>query len=58
MEINKLTDGSIIFTQTKYIKNFLHKHRIENCARVSIPITQVQLTKAFDGYKCEKDQLA
>ena len=57
MEINRLTDGFIILTQTKYIRDLLHKHGMENCAAVSTPMTQVQLTKAPDGYKCEKDQL-
>lgn len=31
---------------------------MEDCARTSTPMTQVQLTKALDGYKCDKDQLA
>lgn len=58
MEINRLEDGSIVLTQSKYIKDLLHRHGMENCAKVATPMTQVQLTKASEGYQCEKDQLA
>lgn len=56
MEIGRLKDGSIILTQTKYIRDILHKHGVQNCAKVSTPMTGVELTKRPKGYECDKDQ--
>ena len=57
MEINCLQDGSIVLTQSKYIQDLLHRHGMEDCAKASTPISQVQLTKAPENYTCDKEQL-
>lgn len=57
MEINRPEDGSIVLTQTKYIRDLLPRHGTEDCAKAATPMTHVQLTKAPDYYKCDKDQL-
>ena len=57
MEINRLKDDSIVLTQTKYIRDLLRKHGMENCASAPTPMTKVPLKKAPKGYKCEKPLL-
>lgn len=54
MEIKCLQEGSIVLTQTKYIHNLLHRHGMENCAKFFTFISQVQLTKTPENYKCDK----
>ena len=57
MEINRLQDGSIVLTQMKYIQDLLHRHGMEDCAKVLTLISQVQLTKAPENHKYDKKQL-
>ena len=58
MEIGHLEDGSIILTQKKHIEDLLHEHGMKNCAPASTRMTPFPLTKALEGYKCNKDLLA
>lgn len=57
MEINRLEDDSVVLTQTKYIRDLLHRHGMEDCKAASTPMAQVLLTKAPEGYTCDKAQL-
>lgn len=57
MEMNRLEDGSIVLTQTKHIQDSSHKPAMDDCAKLFTPISQVQLNKAPENYKCGKKQL-
>ncbi len=51
------SDDSILFTQTKYIRNLLMRHEMKDSAFVSISMTENKLKKALSKYKCFENQL-
>lgn len=52
MEIKQLHNGSVLFTQRKYIKILLIKHGIEKCALANTFIILNQFAKSPENYKC------
>lgn len=57
MEINRLPDGALLLTQTKYIRDLLARHGMEKCARVLTPMTEVKLEKAPEGFTTHPKEL-
>jgi hypothetical protein len=51
------SDDSILLTQTKYIRDLLTRHEMEDCAFVFTLMTENKLKKAFSKYKCLENQL-
>ncbi len=49
--------GAILLTQTKYVRDLLARHGMEECAPVATPMTEVKLKKAPSGNKCPEKQL-
>ena len=57
MEINRLPDGALLLTQTKYIRDLQKRHGMKDCTPVRTPMTEVKLEKAPDGYIAEENNL-
>ncbi len=53
----KNQNGAILLTQTKYIRDLLARHGMEECALVATSMTEVKLKKAPSSYKCPEKQL-
>ncbi len=49
--------GAILLTQTKYVRDLLARHGMEECAPVATSMTEIKLKKAPSGYKCLEKQL-
>jgi hypothetical protein len=56
MKISQSEDF-ILLTQTKYIRDLLIRHEMEECAPVSTSMTEKRLNKALSEYKCPENQL-
>ena len=57
MEINRLPDGALLLTQTKYIQDLLARHGMENCSRVLTPMALTKLEKAPEGFTADPKDL-
>ncbi len=54
---DKAQNEAILLTQTKYIRDLLARHGMEECAPVATSMTEIKLKKAPSGYKCLEKQL-
>lgn len=55
--INRLPDGALPLTQTKYIADLLERQGMENCSSVRTPMTEVKSERAPNGYIADPTEL-